>query len=141
MPVRGSVIFKIYIYVTALSLTTVCIFIGPSPTCIGSAAAVGAGRGRAVPGLHLQGVGALLLPVEHLLGEHLARLGVDLERVLALVPDAVHDVVVHLVVGEGAILVDSINPEKNNILRLCAKILETDICPRRGECPWWLVTS
>lgn len=108
-----------FIYVNALSLTTVCIFIGTSPTCVGSAAAVGASRGRAVPGLYLQGVGALLLPVEHLLGEDLARLRVDLERVLALVPDAVHDVVVHLVVGKGAILVDSINPEKNNILRLC----------------------
>ena len=80
------------------------------PTCIWSPAAVGSGRGSSVTSLHLQSEGSFLLPVEHLLGEHLARLGVDLEGVLALIPDAVHDVVVHLVVGERPVLVDCIYP-------------------------------
>ena len=80
------------------------------PTCVRLAPAVGPGRRRPVPGLHLQGERALGLPVEDLLGEHLARLGIDLKAVLALIPYAVHDVVVDLVVWEGAVLINGIYP-------------------------------
>ena len=82
-----------------------------SPTCIGSPSAVRSGRGGSISSFNLQGKGSLLLPVKHLLGEDLPGLGVDLEGVLPLVPDAVHDVVIHLVVWEGPILVNGIDPE------------------------------
>ncbi len=49
-------------------------------------------------------------PVEDALGEDLPGLGVDLEEVLALVPHAVHDVVVHLVVRERPVLVNGVHP-------------------------------
>ena len=56
-----------------------------------------------------------------MLGEHLPGLGVDLERVLALVPDAVHDVVVDLVVGECSIFVNGIDSVRKTD---CVKISE-----------------
>ena len=92
-----------------------------SPTCIWSPAAVGSGRGSSVTSLNLQSEGSLLLPVKHLLGEDLPGLGVDLEGVLPLVPDAVHDVVVDLVVWECSIFVNGINPVRKTD---CVKILE-----------------
>ena len=93
------------------------ITITPAPilTCIGFPSTIWPGGRSPVPGLHLQGEGALRLSVEDLLGEHLAGLGVDLEAVLALVPDAVHDVVVDLVVGEGAVLVYGVYPAQRGV--------------------------
>lgn len=85
------------------------------PTCVGLAPTVRPGRGRPVPRLHLQGERTLGLPVEDLLGEHLARLGIDLKAVFALIPDAVDDVVVDLVVWEGAILIDGVYPEEERM--------------------------
>ena len=82
-----------------------------TPTCVWSATVVWPRRRSSISGLYLQCECPLLLPVKHQLGEHLAGLRVDLERVLPLVPDAVHDVVVHLVIREGPILVDGIDPE------------------------------
>ena len=79
-------------------------------TCVGFSATVRPGRGSPISCLHLESEGALGLSVEDLLGEHLPRLRVDLEAVLALVADAVHDVVVHLVVWERAVLVDRVYP-------------------------------
>ena len=87
-----------------------------SPTCVWSATVVGPGRGGPIPGLHLQGEGSLLLSVKHQLGENLPRLRIDLECVLALVPDAVYDVIVHLVVRESPILVNGVDPEITRIL-------------------------
>ena len=109
-----------------------------SPTCIWSSSTIWSCRWGTISSFNLQGISSLLLSVEHLLGEDLTRLGVDLECVLPLVPNAVHDVVVHLIVGKRPVLVDGINPKKKSskkhesILRLCAKILEIDI--------WWKIT-
>ena len=47
-----------------------------------------------------------------MLGEHLSRLAVDLKSIFALIPDAVNNVVVDLVVWECSILVNGINPGK-----------------------------
>ena len=65
-------------------------------TGIRLAVAVGSGGWRAVPGLHLQRVSALLFAIEHHLREDLAGLSVDLEVILPLVPVAVHHVIRHL---------------------------------------------
>ena len=62
---------------------------------------VWAGRGRPIPGLDVEGVGSLGLPVEDGLGGNLAGLGVDAEVVRAL--GVLHDVVVHLSSSRGAI--------------------------------------
>ena len=85
-------------------------------TCVGSTSTIRSGGGGPISGLHLQGKCSLLLPVEHLLGEDFTGLGVDLESILALVPDAVHNVIVHLVVGKGSVLVNCVDPENYNIL-------------------------
>ena len=83
-----------------------------SPTCIWSSSTIWSCRWGTISSFNLQGISSLLLSVEHLLGEDLTRLGVDLEGVLPLVPNAVHDVVVHLVIGKRPVLVDGINPKK-----------------------------
>ena len=82
----------------------------PFLTCVGFATTVWSSRWSPVSRFNFQSKSALRLPVEDLLREHLPGLRVDLEAVLALVPDAVHDVVVHLVVGERPVLVNRIYP-------------------------------
>ena len=81
-----------------------------SLTCVRFPATVRSSRGRPVSSFNLQSKSAFCLPVKDLLRENLPGLRVDLEAVLALVPDAVYDVVVHLVVGECPVLVDCIYP-------------------------------
>ena len=79
-------------------------------TCVWLPTTVRSSRGGSVSCLHLQSESTFRLPVKDLLRENLPGLRVDLEAVLALVPDAVYDVVVHLVVGECPVLVDCIYP-------------------------------
>lgn len=71
------------------------IFYVHSLTWIGSIA-VRSRRGCSVACLHLEGIGALLLSVEHGFGEDFAALQINFKKFLSLVPRRVDDVIVNL---------------------------------------------
>ena len=107
-------------------------------TCVGFAATVWSSWGRSISCLDFQSKSSFRLPVEDLLRENLPGLGVDLKAVLALVPDAVHDVVVHLVVRERPVLVDCIYPVEQKRMNSTSKPFKFQQCSSAWTCVWFL---